>query len=340
MQEKIIQIRKKLEEDFGFIQTVEDGGRNRFFHLKDNELYDFGASATRFVDSFVEPFNSAFIAPFSAKKAGVSVEEILAQWQLKGDKGREKGTVIHEYIEAFYKGEEKPFEYFVNKRVAKWMDEDALYMQGFLDMVESFHKFYEKTKDYLLPVVLELPIGDPNYENFYRLTEDFLNRLQELESVGFINEEIELLRKAKGKFFGTTTEFMKFFVKTLKRSFTNTEASVLLELAKLPGIMGIVDALFYDTRDNKLYIYDWKQGKPIVKKDKYYKRLFYPFSQFYAVNFFKYSIQLTIYKQIFKNISGLDMGMRIVHFDKEYSEFDMNDMREYLEIYFNTLKIV
>ena len=50
---------------------------------------------------FYEEFNAELIAPWSAKKAGCSTEEILTQWKQKGDEACTKGTRVHYYAEHY-----------------------------------------------------------------------------------------------------------------------------------------------------------------------------------------------------------------------------------------------
>jgi len=57
-------------------------------------------SATTWLKDFTEPFVSAERAPASARKAGCTVDEILARWE----HNRWVGTVTHEHIENYYNG--------------------------------------------------------------------------------------------------------------------------------------------------------------------------------------------------------------------------------------------
>jgi len=80
----------------------------------------------------------------------------------------------------------------------------------------------------------------------------------------------------------------------------------MLILEETYRIVGSVDAVFQDTRSKKFFIIDWKRSKKVSSKggDKGY----FPLSHLRSNNLRKYSIQLSLYSYILKNVYGLDMS--------------------------------
>lgn len=56
-------------------------------------------SVTTLIKSLSKPFDRERISKYSAVKAGVSQDEILEQWEKKAEIGRERGTMVHSYID-------------------------------------------------------------------------------------------------------------------------------------------------------------------------------------------------------------------------------------------------
>ena len=63
-----------------------------------------GLSTTGLIEQYSEPFNADFIAPLSAKKRGISVEEILAEWDYTRDYACERGNQIHLFAQSLWSG--------------------------------------------------------------------------------------------------------------------------------------------------------------------------------------------------------------------------------------------
>jgi PD-(D/E)XK nuclease superfamily len=113
-------------------------------------------SGTAFVGMFKEKFDSAGQAVKSAKKKGVSVDEILADWDFKGDFSRTKGTLLHHYAENHWQNKVFPIDYTT-------YDEkfgEGLMKERLEECIRMFHNFYLKAKKNLIPVAMELVIGD------------------------------------------------------------------------------------------------------------------------------------------------------------------------------------
>ena len=67
-------------------------------------------------------------------------------------------------------------------------------------------------------------------------------------------------------------------------------------------ILGIIDAIFRNKRNNKYYIYDWKRVKNIYfQPDFFYNFGNYPLNTIPNLNGYHYSLQLNLYKYIIEN---------------------------------------
>jgi ATP-dependent exoDNAse (exonuclease V) beta subunit len=122
------------------------------YFIREQELI----SGTGFVGQFKEKFDSEGQSVKSAKKKGVSVEEILADWDFKGDFSRTKGTLLHNYAENYWQNKVLPLDYTI-------YDEKfggGLMKERLEECIRMFHNFYNESNSALIPIALELVIGD------------------------------------------------------------------------------------------------------------------------------------------------------------------------------------
>lgn len=82
---------EKIEDLFVGLEFDEKEHR----YYKDGEEY---ISVNKFIERFTTPFDTLKIAGYSAKKEGVSVEEILKRWKNKVD----AGSLFHETAHMYY----------------------------------------------------------------------------------------------------------------------------------------------------------------------------------------------------------------------------------------------
>lgn len=70
---------------------------------KENHLYSYRGtplrSVTQVVGSLKPPFDTARLSASTARKRGVPVDVILKEWEDAGRIGREKGTLVHSYVD-------------------------------------------------------------------------------------------------------------------------------------------------------------------------------------------------------------------------------------------------
>jgi ATP-dependent exoDNAse (exonuclease V) beta subunit len=115
-------------------------------------------SGTAFVGEFKEKFDSEGQAIKSAKKKGVSVEDMLAEWEFKGEFSRTKGTLLHNYAENHWQNKIFPLDYTIYEEKFG----EGLMKERLEECIRMFGEFYLKAKKNLIPVAMELVIGDSN----------------------------------------------------------------------------------------------------------------------------------------------------------------------------------
>ena len=72
-----------FEEDSHSYYIDDPNGRVKF------------TSVTTFIGNFFPKFDAEKIAPFTARKRGITVEEVLAEWEKHGQESRDFGTRVH-----------------------------------------------------------------------------------------------------------------------------------------------------------------------------------------------------------------------------------------------------
>lgn len=117
--------------DFTFNQIQFDPQAHRY-HLQGREL----VSVTKIIKRLEPAFDRQGIAAKKARKTGQSVGDILAEWEAKGQAGRERGTRVHRYIEQALRGQlpyDNPIQ-ALNDRLPEMDGFDVLWqrMQGLL----------------------------------------------------------------------------------------------------------------------------------------------------------------------------------------------------------------
>lgn len=113
-------------------------------------------SMTALIHSYSQEFDAEAIAPFTARKMGISVQEVLDMWQFTNDFSKVKGTHIHAFNEFLWQG----LEYTYPKdKVIKQFGTDVL--EPVWEKLKNIAlKFYNDFKDNLIPIGLELVVGD------------------------------------------------------------------------------------------------------------------------------------------------------------------------------------
>lgn len=104
-----------------FSDVVVDSA-NHGYRIGDKNL----VSVTTILKSITPEFDKDGISLKMAERSGVTQAEILRQWEEKGNKSRDKGTRLHQYIEDVMDGKIDPILQRVNERIPEMVAfEDA-----------------------------------------------------------------------------------------------------------------------------------------------------------------------------------------------------------------------
>lgn len=278
--------RELFEKIFSDV-SFQDEGHLYFWKKKKNLI-----STTTLIGKLHEPFDPIHADNIGAE-LGFDPKEILKFWDDYGNMATLSGSIAHEVAEDFYNviiegGNPDYWELFNAKKYQLMYDDykkrieqtpvDLLTAlngrkvrknQPPFNLLESrphilaerFIKFYEATKDYLIPISMETIIG----------------------------------------------------------------SSTLLGGL---GLAGMIDCLFFDLRDCKLHIYDYKTNRFMKMMNKF-QRMFYPFDKYEDCDFVHYSIQMSVYRLILI-ITLMYYGYNIpfgdtylVHLTEEKETFDL-----------------
>lgn len=88
-------------------------------------------------------------------------------------------------------------------------------------------------------------------------------------------------------------------------------------------VCGTIDQLFYNATHNTLEIWDWKTNKEFKVKDTYNKKLKFPLEQYDDTHFYKYSIQLNLYKWILEKNTNLRVSkLWLLNFSETLADKD------------------
>jgi ATP-dependent exoDNAse (exonuclease V) beta subunit len=113
-------------------------------------------SGTAFIGLFKEKFDSPKMAEKTAKKKGIPVEEVLAEWDFKGDFSRTKGTLLHNFAENYWMNKVFPVD------LKSYDDKfgETLMTERYSECQRMFLEFYNDSSKSLCPIAMELVVGD------------------------------------------------------------------------------------------------------------------------------------------------------------------------------------
>lgn len=113
---KIEEMRFKLkqrEKEISFIDETHEYHRGKDKYL----------SVSGLIGKYSHPFPAEKIAPFSARKLGISTKEVLAMWKRNGELASIRGTAAHNYAEKILEGinpyTDKNDEFFMLKKTVE-----------------------------------------------------------------------------------------------------------------------------------------------------------------------------------------------------------------------------
>ena len=165
---------------------------NKFNGIVFNELahsYHYNGvkctSVTQLISNYKKKFETEIIASKYALKNGLSIDEVLTDWDLKRDTANARGTELHKYAELKFACK----EYDVSEE------------QLSTDLKSKIDSFYEMSKGRLIPVASELIVGDSDKSLCGMIDQIFYNvKAKEFQIWDYkTNKEINMSSKYKSK---------------------------------------------------------------------------------------------------------------------------------------------
>ena len=191
----------KNKEEEALVQNFKDKLQvfNKFHFEEEPHIYwwldengnrrQAQTSMTALIHSHSQPFDAERLAPFTAKKLHMPVQDVLDMWKLENDLAKVKGTHIHAFNEYMWSNREYTYP------------KDKVIEQFGFDILEPLWPrltkiaidFYNMYKDRIIPIGLELVVGDEELEICGSI--DFLCYSRKLKSLVIIdyksNKEIK-----------------------------------------------------------------------------------------------------------------------------------------------------
>ena len=91
-------------------------------------------------------------------------------------------------------------------------------------------------------------------------------------------------------------------------------------------IAGTIDAVFFDEKEQKYYLFDWKTGRKYRTKNDYGEILNYPFDNLDNCELSNHSLQLSLYRLIIERNTDLEIGgMFIIYLSDDYRVYEAVD---------------
>lgn len=138
----------------------------KFNHIKyfdEPHKYYIGSrelvSATTFIGKFKPKFDTQTMAENYAEKRGLVVEDVIADWDMKRDVSTLKGTAVHNMAENWWNNKAFPYD---PSPVVKRFGVDLI-REAYDKCENIFKKFWEDASENLIPVKMELVVGDEDY---------------------------------------------------------------------------------------------------------------------------------------------------------------------------------
>ena len=153
---------KELNKAFSDFKFFEEG------HYYKYKGKDVGISVTRFIEEYVNEFDSEAVAEKVAIRDGKTIQEVLNEWEYKNKFACEKGSTCHEYAQTRWSGEEyKPL----------FFDKSMDYLNAVAKIQQQATKFYNDYNDRLIHLVDEFVVGSEEYNIASAIDHLFINKL-------------------------------------------------------------------------------------------------------------------------------------------------------------------
>lgn len=139
---------------------------NKFANIKfiqKNHIYWIdnikATSVTSLLKQYVKPFERDYWANIKAEQAGITVEEILSQWEFSAKFSQIKGTLVHQFIEN--KLIQNEFIY-PEKMIVQAFGYDPIRIP-FNQIISVVEQFLDDIENKMFPIASEFVIGDAQY---------------------------------------------------------------------------------------------------------------------------------------------------------------------------------
>lgn len=228
-----------------------------------------------------------------------------------------------------------------------WIDDDD---KDVLSCTTFIHYFFnEFDADLIIKRILRSKKydTDPSYK-YYKMSSDNIKKMwsdngkQAADEGTYNHLQIELFYNNL-KHDDTKKEFkmFKIFDESLGNNMIpwRTEMMVFHDILRLSGS---IDMIFKDKSDNKYVLFDWKFCKEISKtknSNGYGKG---ELNKVRGTNFYKYSLQLSLYKRILEEYYDMDikdMYLIVLHkTQNEYKKIKVDDMQKEITYMFGERK--
>ena len=133
---------------------------NCYNFVESNHTYYYNGSrvkysVTQYIDRFFEPFDRDGVSARYAAKHGRTQEDVIAEWERKGNISSIAGTSIHSYMENVKRGKTFDIDYGPAKKAGLY-EEVKERVEKLLPQAKAFH---EDTLGKLFPIHLEYTVG-------------------------------------------------------------------------------------------------------------------------------------------------------------------------------------
>lgn len=129
------------------------------FYEKTHQYYYYEKpvkwSVTQFIDTFFEEFDKESISLKYAKKHNLKQEDVLAEWEKKGNISSTSGTIIHKYLEDYARG--KVFE--IDYSLATQLNIETEVRERVAHLIKQAKQFHDDTLNKLIPIQCEYTVG-------------------------------------------------------------------------------------------------------------------------------------------------------------------------------------
>lgn len=153
-------------------EILHDTFKDFKFYTQDHH-YEFkgkrvGVSVTNLISQYENEFDKENIAGAVANKEGKNVTDVLKEWQYKADFACRKGSTCHEFAQTRWSKEPYELDKF---------DESEEYLNAVLKIQKQAVNFYEDYKDVFVHIADELIIGSAEFDIASAVDHLFYNKL-------------------------------------------------------------------------------------------------------------------------------------------------------------------